>query len=424
MAYDSNTQVISAPVDMGDIADALGVDSLDLGTLCTSEKVNKFSKHKPIRFNKWGILSDAEFKGMSTDAAENIYYGIKIKGPTSAELGPSLVEIHDTTFEYIRPEGGSDSPFRMLDFDGYKHNAVANPGASFQISSREDGILKAYYNDEDHQYGSLYGISVQYLDTNEYGVDFIQMFSDGSESLENTLKRAYPCILVTDSSGKSYFTALDYPSDNGVPEARPLYYNGVFQQNTNWSVRMGKPRLQTATSQATSKPWNSAQTGMKATLFLVKSADIYGPYLDIAKTQNFSENWVPLVDRFLIAGKPIVLPADVLGATLELSKYGAARVYFEPTGIRASITFLTIGIAKVGTTEESVSLECRLTIDGVTCTQTYTISPNAVAVPSFFATELNLLLVAGMELSASVTLITTDSQGKTTTTGDYTFIVE
>ena len=233
MAYDSTNKKLYATPESGitlqEIAKCIGdyrVNALgqyDMSIFCNPKngiiKINMFSKIKPIRFNKWTKLDKEDFKGKSTDAADNIYYGIKITGPISAELGPDLSVIHNTEFQYMAPRGGESEPFRLSDFDGYSHNAQPNPAASFQRDS-----LEAYYDDEDHTQGSLGGILVRYYNTNSDGVDFTEFFKDPSEALTNSLS----CILVTDSSGRSYFTALDYdPNDGSIPKARPLYFNNA-----------------------------------------------------------------------------------------------------------------------------------------------------------------------------------------------------
>lgn len=435
MAYDSTNKKLYADAEHGistsEIAVCLGdyrvtARGRDIGLLCTSPGINKMSKRKPIRYPSYGKLTDAQFEGTASDMADNIHFGIKINGPVNAEIGPTLVEIHDTTFEYLRPRGiAYNEPFRILDFDGYRHNAMANPGASFQLSSREGGILQAFYNDDDFLYGSLGGISVQYDNTNTDGVDFTEMYKDNAETIENALKRSYPCILVTDSKGVSYFTALDYPSDDGsAPAARPLYYNDAYQRASNWSVRFGKPRLVTGIDGSTAKPWNSAQEGMRATLFLVKSADTNGPYLDIAKTMNFAENWIPIVFPILVSGKPIVLPADVLGAPLALSQYGAARIYFEPTGVTYNDPFLTVEYSQVGTTDETVTVEVTVQVSGgaYSATKSSSVSPGGfMMIPAFQASDFGLATFIGGEYTVKVTIKTTDSQGATSKTGTYQF---
>jgi hypothetical protein len=425
MGYDKTTKLVTKPIDTTDVAAALGVNSSDVGFLCSSEEINMYAKYKPIKFKKWSELTEAEREGMSTDAADNIHFGIQITGPTSGELDSTLSEIHDTEFKYIRPEGGEDSPYRLTDFDKYKHNALPNPGASFQLSSK-GGLLEAYFNDEGHQQGSLAGIAVQYDETNIYGVDFTDMLKDTAETLQNALSRAYPCILVTDSRGRSFFTALDYPGDLlSAPAARPLYYNSAYQRSSNWSVRFGKPNLSNGLNPSTTKPWNAPQDGMRATLFLVKSADVNGPYLDIAKTQNFAENWVSLEvgNSYMVASKPIVLPSDAFGAPLVLKRYGASSVYYEPTGVNYASPFLTISYTKVGETDETVTLECRAEIDNMIATKSSQIVPGGVGmVPAFSASDFGMLaFVSGHTYTVMVTITTTDSNGSTTRTGTYNF---
>ena len=424
MGYDKTTKLVTKPIDTTNVAAALGVNSSDVGFLCSSEEINMYARYKPIKFKKWSELTEAEREGMSTDAADNIHFGIQITGPTSGELDSTLSEIHGTEFKYIRPVGGEDSPYRLTDFDKYKHDALPNPGASFQLSSK-GGLLEAYFNDEDHQQGSLAGIIVQYDETNIYGVDFTDMLKDTAETLQNALSRAYPCILVTDALGKSYFTALDYPGDLlSAPAARPLYYNGAYQRSSNWSVRFGKPVLSNGLNPSTTKPWTSAQEGMRATLFLLKSADIYGPYLDLAKTQNFAENWISLAadSAFVGVANPVVLPADMLGAPLVLTSAGSARVYFEPTGITYADPFLNIGYNKVGETDETVTLEYTATINGISAVKSAQVSPSGAPIMlSFVASDFGLLTFVGGEYTVKVTLKTTDSKGATTKTESYNF---
>ena len=425
MSYDNDKKLIAKPIDTTDIAAALGISSDDVGTLCASKEINMYARYKPIRFNKWSELTESEREGMPSDAADNIHFGIQITGPASGELDNTLSEIHDTEFKYIRPEGGAASPYRMTDFDGYKHDAFPNPGASFQISSK-NGLLEGYFNDEDHQQGSLAQIVVQYDDTNIYGVDFTEMFKDNAESIQNALSRSYPCILVTDSAGKSYFTALDYPGElGGTPAARPLYYNGVYQRNSNWSVRFGKPTLSNGINPSTTPPWSAPQEGMKATMFLLKSADINGPYLDLAKTQNFSENWISLEigNSYLIASKPVVLPADIIGAPLELKRYGAASVYFEPVGISYENNSFSVNYVREGAVTETVIVKTIAKIDSISVVKRAEVTPllgNPTAL--FTADDFGFEFFApGQTYAVQITVETADSVGTTIKRQTFTF---
>ena len=425
MGYNSDIKLVTKPIDTTDIAAALGVASGDVGTLCTSNKINKWAKYKPIRYNQWQELEESQREGMPSDAADNIHFGIKINGPVNGVLDYNIVAIHDTVFEYIQPRGGAAEPYRMTDFDKYKHNAYANPGASFQIDAK-GGILEANFDDEEDQTGSLQNIVVQYDNTNIYGIDFTDMFKDNAETITNALARSYPCILVTDIAGRSFFTALDYPGDLlSAPTARPLYYNGAYQRSSNWSVRFGKPVLSNGINPSTTKPWTSAQEGMRATLFLLKSADIYGPFLDLAKTQNFSKNWISLAADSAFAGvaKPIVIPADILGAPLVLTAANAARMFFEPTGVTYNEPFITIDYNKVGDADETVTLDYSATIDGIKSAKSMQVTSGVFTpILSFSASDFGMRLIMPNEkYTIKVTIKTTDSKGSTTKTGTFEF---
>ncbi len=64
MSYNSETGIISAPVSIDDVKQALGESSNDLATLCKSENINIWSKYKPIsckgEFKEYPIREDSE----------------------------------------------------------------------------------------------------------------------------------------------------------------------------------------------------------------------------------------------------------------------------------------------------------------------------------------------------------------------------
>lgn len=164
MAYDSTSKVITAPVDMTDVANALNVRSLDLGTLCTSSKINKWAKHKPVRFDTLGVV-DNVWK------ASDGWCGLNIENALiSSTTDVSGIDSHyssdtDNGWEYLRPRGMAYSePFRLLDFDGYNHAVlpfvsgytipttwVKNDGAfevAFRLTATEDNDVDYLsYND-------------------------------------------------------------------------------------------------------------------------------------------------------------------------------------------------------------------------------------------------------------------------------------
>jgi len=95
------------------VAKAIGEGSNDVGTLCKSTKINKWSKWKPIQSSK--------VTGLTLTDLQNANYGISKHTQT---FTPS--EVISYNFSYEKPRGGSNNEFfRLGDFRGYNHNAVA-----------------------------------------------------------------------------------------------------------------------------------------------------------------------------------------------------------------------------------------------------------------------------------------------------------
>ena len=108
MGYNSNTQVITLPITMGDIADALKEDSLDLGTLCDSRAVRGFAKWKPIADENVGNLTDERIKALN--------YGWTIPAVTVV----SSLRQESSKWSRKWPKVGY---YRMTDFAGYYADA-------------------------------------------------------------------------------------------------------------------------------------------------------------------------------------------------------------------------------------------------------------------------------------------------------------
>ena len=163
MAYDKG--YITAPVSIRDVQRCVPVtlkrtntstgqverrSSCDLGVLCSAEtgnqitardgkgtwvvdnriEINKWAWYKPIKYATIGMLTEAMRKAANyglffrenTDA-ENI---LKSASPTEAAFNQAASSNYE--WSYLRPTGGSTSPYRLTDFvgetnnGGYKHN--------------------------------------------------------------------------------------------------------------------------------------------------------------------------------------------------------------------------------------------------------------------------------------------------------------
>lgn len=439
MAYDEKNKKLYATPEAGisaeEVAQCIGdfditEDGLyDIGTLCSSPNINMWSKCKPIRFDKIGVLTLEERRGSSQDIAKGILWGIEIIGPTTSVIGSKLEELHDTAFYYHRPSGmASLEPFRLLDFDGYHQFAQPNPFGNFPSEE-----LAAYCDDKSFSPGgSLRNIYVAYTSSNTTGVDLTELFDvTENETLESVLSKTYPCILITDDSdGKSYFTALDYNKyDNSTSGPAPLYdsENDRYLGGSGWSVRFEKNAyLEPEISGGTPKPpWSSNMTG-RATLFLVKAANTEGPYLLAGNRMNFSECWIPVTANMPVNAMASVLPSERIGIKISLTKFGAASVYFEPTNVIGTTNGLSVFTSRTGSSASTFSVTCKVKVegDGIPATQTKSIAGNSV-LPAFLFTpaELGIMFSPNTTYKAQVSVTTKEGSKETTKSATFEFTV-
>lgn len=112
---------ITAPVNVSDVADCLGMNrSSTLADLCTSPKINVWAKYKPTVFPS--PFPDDWYK------AKDGNYGLNITVDNRVSSWSALVAEYSKPNNgysniYIRPSGGATSPYRLGDFRGYNHKA-------------------------------------------------------------------------------------------------------------------------------------------------------------------------------------------------------------------------------------------------------------------------------------------------------------
>lgn len=160
MSYQDN--IITAPVGIHDVQEALGTSQSDLGRLCQHVHINKWSKMKPVAFpyiepdrsqpvsaygkQLWWWKGKPQIEEVAAGLVIGNYTcvskcawitccGVKFLGLTSKidVLGAfnPLGNRYSTgdnspladNYSYVPPQGGADEPFRLVDFNYYKHNA-------------------------------------------------------------------------------------------------------------------------------------------------------------------------------------------------------------------------------------------------------------------------------------------------------------
>ena len=179
MPYNSENGIISAPVSIDDVKQALGESSNDLATLCKSENINIWSKYKPISckgdFKEYPIREDSEeivtssFSkytcvvrcGMNIpmDTYKNLRnnyggegFAIKACGELHKDnvYGVSGIDKDASTNSHTVyasgkhfPKGGANSPYRLGDFRNYNSKAISN---MFQSSIPTLFNVEIYYS--------------------------------------------------------------------------------------------------------------------------------------------------------------------------------------------------------------------------------------------------------------------------------------
>lgn len=175
MSYNSETGIISAPVSIDDVKQALGESSNDLATLCKSENINIWSKYKPIsckgEFKEYPIREDSEEivtssysnyscvvrcgmnipmdtyknlrnnyggEGFAINGCYNLYAN-NIYGRVGGIHGDTTTSVSGKHF----PKGGANSPYRLSDFRNYNSKAENN---EFLTSLPQFNTVEVYYS--------------------------------------------------------------------------------------------------------------------------------------------------------------------------------------------------------------------------------------------------------------------------------------
>lgn len=116
--------LISKPVSISAVASALGVSSYDLGTLCTSERIKKWAKYKPVRHETFGEITAAQRKSVNHGYSFASYTNLSNLMDAAVALGQS-----GEAWTYNKPRGvysNVKEPFRLLDFNGYNSDVISD----------------------------------------------------------------------------------------------------------------------------------------------------------------------------------------------------------------------------------------------------------------------------------------------------------
>lgn len=358
--------LITAPVSVWDVRRALGLNSTDVGTLCTSTRINIWAKYKPVRLNKLDTTDQFDFSNNKWKSTASWMHGsgdgvhaTNSYGLACSSYGNvnSIKTPYDSSdvmngWVYNRPQGGLAAPYRLQDFAGYYHNA-ATFGDTFNCN---DPII--------------YSQKARIIATFRYSPD-----DEHAVTIENLLGGAkYFGILVTTSSGTyvghatnstagtptvnvevaaSYLTSGQtykvYPflSDN------PVTWGATETTNRYYTVPLLKPTTMTPKS---SEDWHGG-LNTSAAYFMVRDLEggwVEDPrYIIVTTTNNDSSSWIV---RYVVykgtapsSGDPESSPVTIAasGGTnkqtitvpQEQFPYSKVRVYYRRNTLQTEYSF-------------------------------------------------------------------------------------
>ena len=140
---------LNKPLAISTVANVLGVASSDLGTLCKSDKVNKWSFHKPVRSNKVSALNESDIYSVDSGLSIDIY-----NTPVDAFVAraPTSIGGYNLRWNYLQPRGIISNEFyRLLDFYLYNHNTSEWFTMIQDVSSVPDnGTMKTTFSHSDY----------------------------------------------------------------------------------------------------------------------------------------------------------------------------------------------------------------------------------------------------------------------------------
>lgn len=121
--------IVSQTPSVSEVKTALAETANSVGGLCTSPKINIWSRYKPVAFPNVATTGDwwkAQYKGVETSQSGDC--GVRVpdivRTTNVNNIKNAIEDVSKNRWEYRHPQGGEDEPFRLGDFRGYNHNAV------------------------------------------------------------------------------------------------------------------------------------------------------------------------------------------------------------------------------------------------------------------------------------------------------------
>lgn len=114
--------IITAPVTTTDVSSTLQTSSHDVGTLCTSNNINMWSRFKPVSIRNTPAPDRSGEWWKAWDGTCNVV----LPNPVSSykQVISQITSDGSNGYSYRKVAGGSADPYRLADFNKYKHDAI------------------------------------------------------------------------------------------------------------------------------------------------------------------------------------------------------------------------------------------------------------------------------------------------------------
>lgn len=351
--------------------------TMTASAICKSANINPWSERKPIYHSKVGKLTDEEMRGMSSDNAKGIYYGLKcgVQNATAANL-------HAADWSYVsRPDGSDSARYRFSDFHRYEKD---NKFPTLSGSGLANGQEVVYTNNTGIGTMLSWNLEIPGI------VDIAKAYSGGNVNYTNI----YLCCLVGTQA-----RAMINADAGGV---YPLVYNNVKCQTFTF------PDLTSIFNS------NSLPETRKVTLFLVNGNDI----------GSFRNSWVDMTTAINLTYKPITLPFQV---NLDITFKSAGKIYItalslstrEYRGTLYLTTTYTKGQDWAEASEYSVLYNVTATGGGV---GSYRVQVDKSSINNYIEPTVGEILMAAgflQDLTAKTYSIQADFQVKATSSSNW-----
>lgn len=118
---------LEKPISISNLRTLLVNSSWSQGDLCTSSTIAKWAKYKPVRHSSTAELTEAQRKSVNCGMVAPNIVGTAAVALNSPDDAIALSWVYNKPRGYNGGGAGAHEWYRMLDFNGYRHDAIYPP---------------------------------------------------------------------------------------------------------------------------------------------------------------------------------------------------------------------------------------------------------------------------------------------------------